>query len=203
MKYTFLGKDLKVSAVGMGCMGLSHAYGEPLDKEVAIKLIRKADAVCPLTAIQNRYHMMYRDYENLFPVLEELNIGFVAFSPLANGFLSGKYTADSKFTEKGDYRAVMPQFQPEAYEANRALLQMIGDMAQAKQATPAQISLAWMICRNPAIVPIPGTRKAYRLLENLGAADIELTAGEVTKIDKALDEMTMSAVYGGTKVVQK
>ena len=147
--------------------------------------------------------MMYRDYEKLFLVLKELNIGFVAFSPLANGFLSGKYTADSKFTEKGDYRAVMPQFQPEAYEANRALLQMIGDMAQAKQATPAQISLAWMICRNPAIVPIPGTRKAYRLLENLGAADIELTAGEVTKIDKALDEMTMSAVYGGTKVVQK
>ena len=333
MKYQILGKDLKVSAVGLGCMGLSHAYGEPVDKDTAVKFIqkaveagytffdtaeiygtaddphinekivgealkpyrdkvviatkfgitfdhdsgiiplplvtdsrpefirksvegslkrlqtdhidlyyqhrldknvpieevagvmadliregkilhwglseateetiRRAHKICPLTAIQNRYHMMYRNYENLFSVLEELNIGFVAFSPLANGFLSGRYTADSRFTEKGDYRAVMPQFQPEAYEANRALLQMIGDMAQAKQATPAQISLAWMICRNPAIVPIPGTRKAYRLLENLGAADIELTAGEVTKIDKALDEMTMSAVYGGTKVVQK
>ena len=333
MEYTILGKGLKVSAVGLGCMGLSHAYGEPVDKYTAINLIRKAvendctffdtaeiygtaddphinetlvgealkpyrdkvviatkfgitfdrssnqaplplipdsrpevirksvegslkrlqtdhidlyyqhrldknvpieevagvmadlikegkilhwglseateetirkaDAVCPLTAIQNRYHMMYRDYENLFPVLKELNIGFVAFSPLANGFLSGKYTADSKFTEKGDYRAVMPQFQPEAYEANRALLQMIEDMAQAKQATPAQISLAWMICKTPSIVPIPGTRKENRLLENLGAGDIELTAEEVAKIDKALDEMTMSAVYGGTKVIQK
>ena len=171
--------------------------------EATEETIRRAHKICPLTAIQNRYHMMYRNYENLFSVLEELNIGFVAFSPLANGFLSGRYTADSRFTEKGDYRAVMPQFQPEAYESNRKLLQLINDMAEEKQATPAQISLAWMICKKPYIMPIPGTRKENRLIENIGAADINLTAQEIAQIDKALAEMDMSEVYGGTKVINK
>lgn len=161
--------------------------------------IRRAHKVCPLTAIQNRYHMMHRNYETLFPVLEELNIGFVPFSPLANGLLSGKYNAESKFNEKGDYRAVMPQFQKEAYEQNRELLALLHNMAEEKNATPAQISLAWMICKKPWIAPIPGTRKPERLIENAGAADILLSAEEEKRIDEALDKMQMSAVYGGAK----
>lgn len=161
--------------------------------------IRRAYAVCPLTAIQNRYSMMSRDFENLFPVLEELNIGFVAFSPLANGLLSDKYTAVSRFDEATDYRAKMPQFQAEAYEANQALFDLIRTTAKDKGATPAQISLAWMMCKKPYIVPIPGTRKPERLKENAGAADIVLTADEVKKIDAALDVMKMSDVFGGTK----
>lgn len=161
--------------------------------------IRRAHKVCPVTAIQNRYHMMYRNYEALFPTLEELNIGFVPFSPLANGLLSGKYNAESKFNEKGDYRAVMPQFQKEAYEQNRELLALLHNMAEEKKATPAQISLAWMICKEPWIAPIPGTRKPERLVENAGAADILLSAEEVQQIDEALDKMQMSAVYGGAK----
>ena len=161
--------------------------------------IRRAHKVCPVTAIQNRYHMMYRNYEALFPTLEELNIGFVPFSPLANGLLSGKYNAESKFNEKGDYRAVMPQFQKEAYEQNRELLALLHNMAEEKNATPAQISLAWMICKKPWIAPIPGTRKPERLIENAGAADISLSAEEVKRIDEALDKMQMSAVYGGAK----
>lgn len=162
--------------------------------------IRRAHKICPLTAVQNRYHMMYRNYENLFPVLEELNIGFVPFSPLANGLLSGRYNKDSVFCEKGDYRAVMPQFQQEAYEQNRGLLTLLNNMAAEKKATPAQISLAWIICKKPWIVPIPGTRKPERLAENAGAADIFLSAGEVAEIDAALDKMQMSAVYGGAKI---
>lgn len=161
--------------------------------------IRRAHKICLLTAIQNRYHMMYRNYEALFPTLEELNIGFVPFSPLANGLLSGKYNAESKFNEKGDYRAVMPQFQKEAYEQNRELLALLHNMAEEKNATPAQISLAWMICKKPWIAPIPGTRKPERLIENAGAADILLSAEEEKLIDEALNKMQMSAVYGGAK----
>ncbi len=162
--------------------------------------IRRAHKICPLTAVQNRYHMMYRNYESLFPVLEELNIGFVPFSPLANGLLSGKYDKNTVFTEKGDYRAVMPQFKPEAYDQNRELLHMLNQMAAAKNATPAQISLAWMICKKPYIAPIPGTRKPERLKENAGAADIILTPEEVGQIDKKLNQTKMSDIYGGAPV---
>lgn len=162
--------------------------------------IRRAHKICPLTAVQSRYHMMYRNYESLFPVLEELNIGFVPFSPLANGLLSGKYDKNTVFTEKGDYRAVMPQFKPEAYNQNRELLHMLNQMAAAKNATPAQISLAWMICKKPYIAPIPGTSKPERLKENAGAADIILTPEEVGQIDKKLNQTKMSDVYGGAPV---
>lgn len=161
--------------------------------------IRRAHKICPLTAIQNRYHMMYRNYETLFPSLENLNIGFVAFSPLANGLLSGKYNKNTTFNEKGDYRAVMPQFQQEAYEQNKALLALLNQLAEEKNATPAQISLAWMICKKMWIVPIPGTRRPERLLENAGATNIFLSAEEINKIDKALNKMQMSAVYGGSE----
>ena len=142
---------------------------------------------------------MARDYEALFPVLEELNVGYVAFSPLANGVLSDRYNKDSKFEEGVDFRSHMPQYTPEAFEANRSLFEYLRVIAQEKNATPAQISLAWMICKKPYIVPIPGSRKLERIRENLGAADIELTAEEVTAIDEKLDNLNTSALYGTTK----
>lgn len=165
--------------------------------------IRRAHRVCPVTAIQNRYSMMARWHEKLFPVLEELNIGYVAFSPLANGFLTARYGKDAKFEAGTDYRSVMPQFTPEAVEQNHELLNLLHGMAEEKGATPAQISLAWMICKKPYIVPIPGTRKLKRLQENGAAGDLKLTKREVEALDKALDTMEMSGVFGGTKVVQK
>lgn len=164
--------------------------------------LRKAHAVCPVTAIQNRYSMMARWHESIFPVLEELQIGYVAFSPLANGVLSDRYNKDSKFEAGTDYRSFMPQFKPEAYEANRELFELIRGMAEEKAATPAQISLAWMLCKKPYIVPIPGTRKLERLKENARAADILLTVQEVNAIDKRLNQMAMSQVFGGSPAVK-
>ncbi len=171
--------------------------------EVGEENIRKANAVCPLTAIQNRYSMMARHYESLFPVLEELNIGYVAFSPLANGFLSGKYNENSKFEKGTDYRTVMPQFSAAGVRQNKDLLELLNTLAHDKNATPAQISLAWMMCKKPYIVPIPGTRKLERLIENAGSADIILTSDEVALIDDKLNHISMSNVFGGTKVVDK
>ena len=332
MKYRTLGKDLKVSAVGLGCMGMSHAYGPPADKkemqellaqavdlgctffdtaevygtpehpydneellgralgpyrdkvviatkfgirfdesspavnkplvpdsrpevirasvegslrrlgtdhidlyyqhrvdpaipieevagvmsqliqqgkithwglsEATEETIRRAHAVCPVTAIQNRYSMMARQYETLFPLLEELHIGFVAFSPIANGFLSGRYGKDAVFEAKTDYRSMMPQFQPANVEQNQPLLALLRETAQRKAATPAQISLAWMLCKKPYLVPIPGTRKPDRLAENLGAAQVLLSAQEVEALDRALDQAGMSDVFGGTPMAQ-
>jgi predicted oxidoreductases (related to aryl-alcohol dehydrogenases) len=166
-------------------------------------IIRRADKICKVTAIQNRYSMMCRDYEYLFDILEELNIGFVPFSPMANGFLTGKYNKNSKFEEGTDYRSMMPQFKEDAYDKNKALLDLLSDMAEKKNATQAQISLAWMICKKPWIVPIPGTRKLNRLTENACAADIDLSVEEIKIIDNALDNMEMSEVFGGSKIVKK
>lgn len=332
MKYRTLGKDLKVSAVGLGCMGMSHAYGPPADKkemqellaqavdlgctffdtaevygtpehpydneellgralgpyrdkvviatkfgirfdesspavnkplvpdsrpevirasvegslrrlgtdhidlyyqhrvdpaipieevagvmsqliqqgkithwglsEATEETIRRAHAVCPVTAIQNRYSMMARQYETLFPLLEELHIGFVAFSPIANVFLSGRYGKDAVFEAKTDYRSMMPQFQPANVEQNQPLLALLRETAQRKAATPAQIALAWMLCKKPYLVPIPGTRKPDRLAENLGAAQVLLSAQEVEALDRALDQAGMSDVFGGTPMAQ-
>ena len=160
--------------------------------------LRRANAVCPVTAVQNRYSMMARKYESLFPVLEELGVGLVAFSPMANGFLTGQYGKGQHFDPATDYRAAMPQFTDEAVDQNAALLKLLNDMAAEKHATPAQISLAWMLCKRPWIVPIPGTRKETRMKENAGAADVALSPGEVKALDDALDTMEMSAVFGGT-----
>lgn len=165
--------------------------------------IRRAHSVCPVTAIQNRYSMMARWYESLFPVLEELGIGYVAFSPLANGFLSAGYGKDAKFEIGTDYRSVMPQFTADGIDKNRKLLELLYTMAEEKQATPAQISLAWILCKKPYFVPIPGTRKKERLIENAGAAAILLTQQEMTALDNALDKMEMSEVFGGSKIVKK
>ena len=168
--------------------------------EVDEETLRRAHKVCPVTAIQNRYSMMARWYEKMFPVLEELQVGVVAFSPMANGFLTARYDANSQFDPDTDYRRNMPQFQADAIEENKALLQWIQDLAASKNATPAQLSLAWMISKKPWIVPIPGTTNPNRLLENGAAADIELTADEVRQIDEALDKIQMSSVFGGTVV---
>ncbi|MGN0977453.1 MAG: aldo/keto reductase [Faecousia sp.] len=162
--------------------------------------IRRAHTVCPVTAIQNRYSMMARWYEDLFPVLEELHIGYVAFSPLANGFLTARYGKDAKFDAATDFRTVMPQFQAEAMDRNRQLLDLLHRLAAEKNATPAQISLSWMLCKKPYLVPIPGTRKLERLRENMGAAEITLSPHEVERIDEALDRMEMSEVFGGTQI---
>ena len=164
--------------------------------------LRRAHAVCPVTAVENRYSMMARQYETLFPVLEELHIGLVAFSPMANGLLSGAYGKDAKFDSQLDYRSNMPQFTEQAAEQNRQLLQLLADLAAQKKATPAQISLAWMLCKKPWIVPIPGTRKPERMRENAGAADISLTADEVAALDNALDTIPMSEVFGGSRIVK-
>lgn len=169
--------------------------------EVDKDTIRRAHAVCPVTAVQNRYSMMARWYEALFPVLEELNIGYVAFSPLANGFLSAKYGKDSKFENGTDYRSMMPQFTSEGIDRNRELLTLLDRVAAEKNATPTQVSLAWMLCKKPYMVPIPGTRKADRLKENAGAVEVQLTEQEVQMLDKALDSMKMSAVFGGSQIV--
>lgn len=331
MKYRVLGKDLQVSEIGFGCMGLSHAYGKPVEKKEGIRLlsealeagytffdtaevygtddnphaneelvgealksvrdkvviatkfgihfdmkskavnkplvsdsrpeairasaeaslkrlntdhidlyyqhridknvpieevagvmaelmqegkithwglsetdedtIRRAHAVCPLTAIQNRYSMMARWYEKLFPVLEELQIGYVAFSPLANGFLSARYGKDAVFDSQYDYRSMMPQFSVQGINENRKLLALLDRTAKEKCATPAQISLAWMLCKKQYLVPIPGTRNKGRMLENADASSIRLTASEVKALDDALDRMEMSDVFGGTKVL--
>ncbi len=164
--------------------------------------LRRADAVCKVTAVENRYSMMARHYEALFPVLEELNVGLVAFSPMANGILPGKYNSDSRFDPKLDYRSNMPQFKPEAYEQNRSLLEKLHLIAAEHNATPAQISMAWMLCKKPWIVPIPGTRKITRMEENAASADIKLTKEEVAELDRMLDTIEMSEVFGGSKITK-
>ena len=159
--------------------------------------LRAAHAVCPVTCIQNRYSMLARWHEAIFPVLEELNIGYVGFSPLANGVLSDAYSGADRFGED-DFRRFMPQYTEEAFTANQELLALIRQYAREKQATPAQISLAWMLNKKPYIVPIPGSRKLARVKENIGAVKVALTLEEVRAIDKRLDLMKISAVFGGS-----
>ncbi len=172
--------------------------------EVDADTVRRAHAVCPVAAVQNRYSMMARGCEELFPVLEELGVGLVAFSPMANGLLTGAYADSSGFaTDGSDYRAIMPQFTDEAMDQNRELLELVRAVAAEHGATPAQIALAWMICKKPWIVPIPGTRSQGRLRENLGAASVELTEAEIRAMDSALDAMSMSPVFGGSSVKRR
>ena len=288
MNYRNLGnRGLRVSAIGLGCMGMSHAYGAPADHREMTELLAKAvdmgydffdtaevygtpdnphdneellgnalkacrnkvviatkfglrfdmesgqvpyplitdsrpegirrSVEGSLRRLQTNYIDLYYQHrpdpqipiEEVAGTMQDLIkegkvlywglIGLVAFSPLANGLLSDRYNAASHFDAGTDYRAGMPQFQPDSYDKNRELLQLIRYIASKKNATPAQISLAWMLCKKPWIVPIPGTRKPDRLQENAGAADITLSEEEVKQIDQALDAMPMSGVFGGTK----
>ena len=158
--------------------------------------LRRAHKICPVTAIQNRYSMAARWHENIFPVCEELKITFVAFSPMANGLLTGAVTKDTKFTEAGDYRKDMPQFTESGMQKAQAVLELLKNLATEKNATPAQISLAWMINKKPFIIPIPGSRKLSRLKENFGAGNILLTEKEIADIDAKLDTMEFE-IFGG------
>ena len=153
--------------------------------EAGVKTIRRAHAVQPVAAVQSEYSLWWRKPEQeLLPTLEELGIGFVPFSPLGKGFLTGKIDEKTTF-EKSDFRNIVPRFTPEARKANQALVDLLGEVAGRKRATPAQIALAWILAQKPWIVPIPGTTRLSRLEENLGAMNIELTPADLLAMDGA------------------
>ncbi|HHW77454.1 MAG TPA: aldo/keto reductase [Xanthomonadaceae bacterium] len=154
--------------------------------EAGVPSIRRAHAVQPVAALQSEYSLWWREPEvDVLPTCEELGIGFVPFSPLGKGFLTGKIDEHTAFA-KDDFRNIVPRFSPEARKANQALVDLLGQIAAARQATPAQIALAWLLAQKPWIVPIPGTTKVQRLEENVGAAAIELTADDLRQIEAAL-----------------
>ena len=157
--------------------------------EAGVATIRRAHAVQPLTAVQSEYSLWWRKpEEELLPVLEELGIGFVPFSPLGKGFLTGRIDDKTTF-EKNDFRNIVPRFTTEARKANQALVDLLGEVAKRKEATTAQIALAWLLAQRPWIVPIPGTTKLHRLEENLGAANVELTPDDLGAIDAATSKI--------------
>jgi len=154
--------------------------------EAGADSIRRAHAVQPVAALQSEYSMWWREPETeILPQLEELGIGFVPFSPLGKGFLTGKFGADATFGE-GDFRRTVPRFSPQALEANQALADLVRELAADKGVTPAQIALAWLLAQRPWIVPIPGTTKLQRLEENLGAADVALSPDDMARIERSL-----------------
>lgn len=166
--------------------GLSNA---PVD------YMKRAHAVCPLAAVENQYSMMWREPERgLFDLCAGMNIAFVAYSPLGNGFLSGRFTRDTVY-EESDFRGFMGRFRPKAMERNQALLDLIRDVATHKQATPAQIVLAWELAQRPFIIPIPGTTNPQRLEENMGATRIELSGEELAAINAALAHIDVDETY--------
>ena len=157
--------------------------------EPGVQTIRRAHAVQPVTAIQNEYSLWWRKPEHeVLPVLEELGIGFVPYSPLGRGFLTGKMNENTTF-DSTDFRNTLPRFTSEARKANQAFVDLLGDIAKRKKATPAQIALSWLLAQKPWIVPIPGTTKLNRLEENLGAAEIELTRDDLSEIESAASQI--------------
>lgn len=157
--------------------------------EAGVQTIRRAHRVQPIAALQSEYSLWWRrPEEEIIPTLEELGIGFVPFSPLGKGFLTGKINENTQF-EKSDFRNIVPRFTQEARKANQALVDLLGKIAGEKNVTPAQIALAWLLAQKPWIVPIPGTTKLNRLQENIGAAEVELTSSDLSKIDSALSEI--------------
>jgi len=159
--------------------------------EAGVQTIRRAHAVQPVTALQSEYSLWWREPEaEVMPALEELGIGFVPFSPLGKGFLTGKIDESTKF-DSSDFRNSVPRFTPEARKANQALVDLLGVIAKRKNATPAQIALAWLLSQKPWIVPIPGTTKLHRLDENLGSAALELTSNDIQEIESAASKITV------------
>ena len=157
--------------------------------EAGAQTIRRAHAVQPVTALQSEYSLWWREPEaEVIPTLEELGIGFVPFSPLGKGFLTGKIDEKTTF-DSSDFRNIVPRFSPEARKANQAVVDLLGRIAEQKEATPAQIALAWLLAQKPWIVPIPGTTKVSRLEENLGAVNIKLTADDLREIDSAASKI--------------
>jgi len=158
--------------------------------EAGVRTIRRAHAVQPVTALQSEYSLWWREPEEaILPTLEELGIGFVPFSPLGKGFLTGKIDESTTF-DSTDFRNTVPRFEPEARAANRAFVELLEQVAERKEATPAQIALAWVLARRPWMVPIPGTTKLHRLEENIAAADVELTADDLQEIETASARIT-------------
>jgi aryl-alcohol dehydrogenase-like predicted oxidoreductase len=159
--------------------------------EAGVETIRRAHAVQPVAALQSEYSLWWREPEQeVLPTLEELGIGFVPFSPLGKGFLTGAITEKTAF-DSTDFRNIVPRFTPEARKANQALVDMLGGIAARKQATSAQIALAWLLAQKPWIVPIPGTTKLHRLEENIGAAEVELSADDLRDINDAVSRITV------------
>jgi aryl-alcohol dehydrogenase-like predicted oxidoreductase len=159
--------------------------------EPGVQTIRRAHAVQPVTAIQSEYSLWWRrPEEEVLPTLEELGIGFVPFSPLGKGFLTGAITESTTF-DSTDFRNIVPRFTPEARRANQALVDLLGEIAARKQATPAQIAIAWLLAQKPSIVPIPGTTKLGRLEENIGAAAVELTPDDLREIEGAVSKVAL------------
>jgi aryl-alcohol dehydrogenase-like predicted oxidoreductase len=159
--------------------------------EAGVQTIRRAHAVQPVAALQSEYSLWWRKPEvDVLPTLEELGIGFVPFSPLGKGFLTGKINENTTF-HSSDFRNIVPRFTPEARKANQALVDLLGTIAQRKNATPARLALAWLLAQKPWIVPIPGTRKLERLEENIGAATVELTTDDLREIDRAASAITL------------
>jgi len=159
--------------------------------EAGVQTIRRAHAVLPVTALQSEYSLWWREPENqILPALEELGIGFVPFSPLGKGFLTGKINEETKF-DKTDFRNVVPRFTPENRRANQALVDVLSQIAERKKATPAQMALAWILAQKPSMVPIPGTTKLHRLEENIGAADLELTPDDLRQIESATAKISV------------
>jgi aryl-alcohol dehydrogenase-like predicted oxidoreductase len=159
--------------------------------EAGVRTIRRAHAVQPVTALQSEYSLWWREPEaEIIPALEELGIGFVPFSPLGRGYLTGKIDENTTF-ESTDFRSTVPRFSPEARKANRAVVDLLETIAQRKNATPAQIALAWVLARKPWIVPIPGTTNLHRLQENVAAASVELSEGDLSEIESATSGITV------------
>jgi aryl-alcohol dehydrogenase-like predicted oxidoreductase len=171
--------------------------------EAGVQTIRRAHAVQPVTALQSEYSLWWREPEQeLLPTLEELGIGFVPFSPLGKGFLTGAINEATTF-DKNDFRNIVPRFSPEARKANQALVDLLGDIAARKKVTPAQIALAWLLARKPWIVPIPGTTKLHRLEENVGAAAVALTAADLRDIEGALSKVAVQGARCYPEHLQK
>jgi aryl-alcohol dehydrogenase-like predicted oxidoreductase len=170
--------------------------------EAGVQTVRRAHAVQPVTALQNEYSLWWRKpEEEVFPTLEELGIGFVPFSPLGRGFLTGKISENTTF-DSSDLRSTLPRFTPEARKANQALVDLLGEIAKRKKATPAQIALAWLLAQKPWIVPIPGTTKLHRLEENIGAASIDLTPDDLRDIENAASKIAVQGARYPEKLEQ-
>jgi aryl-alcohol dehydrogenase-like predicted oxidoreductase len=170
--------------------------------EAGVQTIRRAHAVQPVTALQSEYSLWWRrPEEEVLPVLEELGIGLVPYSPLGKGFLTGKIDANTAF-DSTDFRATLPRFTPEARKANQAMVDLLGAIAVRKNATPAQVALAWLLARKPWIVPIPGTTKLHRLDENIGAVALQLNADDLREIDSAAAKITVEGARYPEKLEQ-
>jgi len=189
-----LGKSgLEVSALGLGCMGMSFGYGPPADKQEMISLIRAA-VERGVTFFDTAE--VYGPFTN-----EELGIGLVPYSPLGKGFLTGKFNEKTSF-DSSDFRSTLPRFTPEALKANQALVDLLGKIAKRKKATPAQIALGWLLAQKPWIVPIPGTTKLHRLDENIGAVAVELTSYDLRDIENTASKITVQGARYPEKLEQ-